>query len=294
MRQLILVLTLGLLASPALGQTVVFEEDFDAGIPATWTNIQLGYTGDIWEVGSGFVNGTSDVYHEGFCDSGSYFRDNILLSPPIDFTNVTTARLELDQFHTAAGSLFYNAIEVSIDDGATYQVLFKLNSPSNDFSTIRADMSAYAGVRSVRVALHYQGVISNNWSVDNIRITTPWADLANAIGGAGGDPLLLGTGPLNPGSNVVLALTNAPQAVSAHLVLGLSQLDAPFKGGVMVPQPDFLVSLITSDGDGSLTLESTWPPGVPSGTSIFFQYWIPDRTGPQGFLASNAVSGTTP
>ena len=63
--------------------------DFDAGIPGTWTNIQFGFTGDIWLSGFSLVNGTPDVFHEYFCDYGSFHRDNVLLSPTIDLSGLS-------------------------------------------------------------------------------------------------------------------------------------------------------------------------------------------------------------
>ena len=55
---------------------ILLEEDFNSGIPATWTNLQFDYTGDIWLPGFSVVNGTPDVFHEWFCDFGIFFRDN--------------------------------------------------------------------------------------------------------------------------------------------------------------------------------------------------------------------------
>jgi hypothetical protein len=36
------------------------------------------------------------------------------------------------------------------------------------------------------------------------------------------------------------------------------------------------------------------PPGVPSGFTTYFQWWIQDPAGPQGYAPSNAVAGTAP
>lgn len=117
--RVVTLLLAGALGAPtASAQTVLFEENFDAGIPANWANIQLGYHGDIWESGFKLVNGSKDVHHEGWCDHGFYFRDNILRSPPIDLTGVTNVTFEAEQFQSLAHLMFYNAIEVSTDGGA--------------------------------------------------------------------------------------------------------------------------------------------------------------------------------
>jgi len=77
------------------------------------------------------------------------------------------------------------------------------------------------------------------------------------------------------------------------LVAGLSQVDLPFKGGVMVPAVD-LVSWQVADEDGRLVLEGRWPEGVPSGTVLHLQAWMPDITGPQGFSATNGLHRIAP
>ncbi|HEX5011659.1 MAG TPA: right-handed parallel beta-helix repeat-containing protein [Planctomycetota bacterium] len=122
----------------------------------------------------------------------------------------------------------------------------------------------------------------------------PWTDLGSALAGTHGEPVLAGTGSLNsftPGSFV---LTGALENVAATLVIGLSQLDAPFKGGVMVPSLDVLLPGLPTDAQGALTLPFLWPAGLPSGVSIVLQFWLPDPAGPKGFAASNGLQGTTP
>ena len=77
------------------------------------------------------------------------------------------------------------------------------------------------------------------------------------------------------------------------LVFGLSRLDAPFKGGVLVPKPQVLVPVVTSV-TGALSLPFTLPPGLPEGTTLYFQVWISDPAASAGLAASNALEGTTP
>ncbi len=77
-------------------------------------------------------------------------------------------------------------------------------------------------------------------------------------------------------------------------VLGSSLLLAPFKGGVMVPSPDVLITGLATNGSGSLQLSAGWPGGVPSGFQFFLQAWMPDVSGPFGFSASNALRAQTP
>ena len=61
-----------------------------------------------------------------------------------------------------------------------------------------------------------------------------------------------------------------------------------------VPSPDVIVYGLTTAANGGIPLAFIWPAGVASGTTLSFQYWITDSAGPQGFSASNGVSGTAP
>jgi hypothetical protein len=121
-----------------------------------------------------------------------------------------------------------------------------------------------------------------------------WQDLGNALAGSSGIPALVGSGTLIGGDPVSLSLTGGLPITSAYLVIGLTDLSAPFKGGVLVPNPDIVVSGIPLDTAGDVVISDTWPTGVSTGFVSYFQFWIPDPGGPSGFAASNAVSGTTP
>ena len=107
-------------------------------------------------------------------------------------------------------------------------------------------------------------------------------------------PVLTGSGSLVGGQPVTLALTSAKPATLTTLVLGLSLLNAPFKGGTLVPNPNILFFGLPTNGHGNLTLNATWPSGLPSGLAVITQFWIPDPAGPAGFAASNGLAGTTP
>ena len=121
-----------------------------------------------------------------------------------------------------------------------------------------------------------------------------WASLAGGLAGTHGVPLLDGCGSLLAGEPLTLTLSNARENVSATLFLGLSQLNAPFKGGTLVPTPDVIVSNLPTGPLGTFALTAPWPAGLPSGFSLYFQYWLPDPAGPQNAAASNGLKGTTP
>lgn len=121
-----------------------------------------------------------------------------------------------------------------------------------------------------------------------------WDDLGNGMAGTGGlTPRLTGSGPLSAGSDNQALLADALPGAATNLVFGLARIDAPFKGGVLVPNPDVLLLGLPVNADGVHTLEFTWPAGVPSGTPIYLQHWVADPASPAGFAASNGLQGLT-
>ena len=124
--------------------------------------------------------------------------------------------------------------------------------------------------------------------------TSPWTNVGNGLAGTQGVPLLGGSGCLAPATTAVLSLVQARPGAAASLILGLSAINAPFKGGVMVPNPDFIITGLVTSPAGSITLSNSWPASVPSGLTVFHQYWISDPVGPAGFAASNGAAATKP
>jgi hypothetical protein len=131
--------------------------------------------------------------------------------------------------------------------------------------------------------------------VDNIVVTNSgptWTDLGRGKAGVAGVPLLTGTGNLVAGQNSSLALASAAPNATTTLVFGLSPLNAPFKGGVLVPEPLALLTL-TTDATGAVGLPFVMPRGVPSDTSLFLQFWTSDAAATFGLSASNGLLGST-
>jgi len=123
---------------------------------------------------------------------------------------------------------------------------------------------------------------------------SPWIDEGAALAGSGGLPALDGEGLLHAGTAMGLNLTGAAPLAPTTLMLGFTELGAPFMGGVLVPQPDLIVGGLLTDAAGALHLGATWPAGIPSGSSLFLQGWIADPAGPWGMSASNGLQAFTP
>ncbi|HEX5009737.1 MAG TPA: hypothetical protein VFY71_04995 [Planctomycetota bacterium] len=116
-----------------------------------------------------------------------------------------------------------------------------------------------------------------------------WTDLGNGLAGTSGvPPVLTGLGPLVPTAGTKISVDGGPASSPGYLLLGMSAANLPFKGGVLVPNPDVL-GIIAFDAAGSFAVIFSWPTDVPANTSMWWQCWAPDAGGPQGFAASNAL-----
>ena len=122
----------------------------------------------------------------------------------------------------------------------------------------------------------------------------PFTWLGAELAGTLAAPFLYGQGTLQPQSATEIGLNGAAPGASALLVAGLAALNAPFKGGTLVPAPQALVPGLTAGADGHGTLAFHWPAGLPSGTSLYLQAWLADAGGPAGFAATNALKAVTP
>jgi uncharacterized membrane protein len=127
-----------------------------------------------------------------------------------------------------------------------------------------------------------------------VHLGSPWQTQWNALAGSTGEPVLMGSGTLVAGAPMSLSLSGARPSSAAALIVGLSSLDAPFKGGVLVPTADVILTGLATSAAGAFTLAASWPAGVPSDFSFWSQAWIADPAGPQGYAASNGLTGTTP
>jgi len=135
-----------------------------------------------------------------------------------------------------------------------------------------------------------------------------WADIGWNMAGSlasfpfpvkKGSPTLTGAGTLEPGSTGAMTLSRTTKGAVSYALLGLSQIDASFKLGVLVPAPDYFVGPIAvsappTEAYGGWSLPFTWPVGVPSGTEFFAQVWVVDAAGPVGLVSSNGLRGTAP
>ena len=124
---------------------------------------------------------------------------------------------------------------------------------------------------------------------------SPWSNDGPGLAGTGDLlPKLSGSGTLQPHSPGALHLVDAKPLSPCWLIVGISKLSAPFKGGTFVPSPLLVVPLATN-AQGSLTLAWTaWPSGLPAGSKLWFQVWVADSGGTAGFAATNGLRAVIP
>jgi serine protease AprX len=118
--------------------------------------------------------------------------------------------------------------------------------------------------------------------------------LGGGIAGTAGMPQIANTGTQVGDEPGTLDVTSALPFGSAFLVIGLSLLDAQFKGGVLKPSVDILLSGLALDGSGALSLPYSWVPGVPSGVGLYVQAWIPDGAAVKGQAATEGIAILAP
>ncbi len=133
-----------------------------------------------------------------------------------------------------------------------------------------------------------------NVAVDqNLTISTRWTMVGGGVDGTLGPITLNGEGTLLPAAPTSITLDGAPLSAPGTLILGLSAINSPFKGGTLVPTPSFLLDIVT-DPTGKLGFVVPWPAGLPSGLNVWFQAWFPNAGGPNGPAGSNGLKAVLP
>lgn len=146
-----------------------------------------------------------------------------------------------------------------------------------------------------KVTLHN----GTGFTTDEIRVGTtwasvlpagpsPWTDFGFAKPGYLGAPHLVGSGPLTGNSTNTLLLTNAYPSALVVQGLGLAAINAPYLGGILVPDP-VLIFAFASDAAGTATWPLFVPAGLPAGLPLVMQQWIQDPMATYGWSASNGV-----
>jgi hypothetical protein len=122
---------------------------------------------------------------------------------------------------------------------------------------------------------------------------SPWSKQG---GGAGPwpPPLIAPYSTLEAQHPIQLLLFGGLAGTPAWLVVGMSAINLPFKGGILKPAPDVIVFAGLTDAAGQVKLQGSVPASAPSGLELWCQWWIVNAAAAQGFAATQAVKGTVP
>jgi len=123
----------------------------------------------------------------------------------------------------------------------------------------------------------------------------PFVSLGKGLAGTSGRvPQLRGKGSLVAGEMFTLDVIGAKPIAMSTAVFSLTNISAPFKGGTLIPAPDFLLNTGLTNGNGERQLNLSLPAGIPAGLDVFLQFWVVDSAGFSGFAATNGLKLTTP
>ena len=258
------------------------------------SNLAIGQS--FLACGSGAV--TSLTVHEGFADPGGY---ELWLAPEVGGGNLNyIGGAPYETFADPGGAAprlitFALSTPYPVSAGVQYRFVLR-RADAGDVSIFRISFNDPGGDYAGGVATDTFQTHPNHdldFELDIVGID-PWNDLGNGLAGTLGIPLLTGDGAMVQGATHTTHLSNALPGSSAIMVLGLSAINLPAKGGILVPNPDILLAGLPISISGELLLISSPANPIPSGTTVYLQFWINDPAGPFGFSASNGTSKTAP
>jgi cytochrome c len=119
-----------------------------------------------------------------------------------------------------------------------------------------------------------------------------WKNLGQSLAGSKGNPLLYAEGPFSAGTTMQFVADNAAPSALGAFGLGLSAINLPIAGGVLVPDPLLILAFSTNAG-GKAQTQLLAPPTLPVGLKLHVQAWIQDAAGLLGWSATNALWTTS-
>jgi hypothetical protein len=185
------------------GGGTALTEDFEAGIPGTWTIVDGGATTDTW-----FADSAADPAGCANTDpaspiagtwaavdsdcAGSFDMDEELISPVIDLTGAVTATLEFDHYFNLYGAELADVDVRSALTGGLWvnvaQWVADTTNPQHEALDITAQA---AGASDVQIRWHYYNAnFEWYWYVDNVQVsyTAPGGCNMNVCVGGGPPP----------------------------------------------------------------------------------------------------------
>ena len=183
MNSLRLSLALGALAGLASGvsaQQVALSEDFNAGMPGSFTLTNInGDPASIGWIGETGNFATPGVEHED--ESGGHTAHNAMDTSAFSLVGATTTYVHFDSYvawaqyqanHPSSLGDGYSNLEVSTDNGVTFSTGHWVDTQqtSNLVTAVDIDISSFVGSANTVVRFEYYGTYAHNWGIDNLII----------------------------------------------------------------------------------------------------------------------------
>lgn len=127
-----------------------------------------------------------------------------------------------------------------------------------------------------------------------LRDRGPWTNLGSALAGSFGPPDFSAQGSLVAGQPGSLLLQRALPGALSVLLIGVPGVPVPFKGGLLYAAPPVLQIGSAVGLGGTVTLNFTWPAGIPAGTILRMQFALADPVAVHGVALSNALEALVP
>lgn len=154
------------------------DENFDNGIPSTWTNIDADGDGYKWENTLATQTGDeSDPYPYAMSASfrnnvGALTPDNYLISPKIKITEGAKLTYEVGGIDANYYEENYTVYVGTVENGSFTKVGTLLNEtvPSVDFTQRTIDLSSYAGQNLCIAFRHHDCYDVYYMTLDNVKV----------------------------------------------------------------------------------------------------------------------------
>lgn len=258
----------------------------------------LSMSGDRAIIGAwqdtSFADGGAAFVFERVC--GEWFERQRLDAPPSALTFGRAVGISGDavvvgaQSEVVGGKVMAGAAYAYRWDGVVWSLEQRMTAASPATNEQVGRNLVMSGDRALISAHTASASGGSAYSFDAVPVQGPWVNLGNALAGFG-TAELRGLGTMVPGAPLQLSTDCGLAGSSGVLIVGLDEINVPFKGGVLVPEPLSLIS-ISFDGSGQSLLSTTWPVGIPAGTTVALQSWFFDINGPMGLSASNGLRAT--
>ncbi len=282
----------------AAADVVVWEENFDAGIPDTWTVIDsvgssLTWTGVISSGEKGnYTGGAGDAATASSDKFGAHSFDTELRSPSFDLPTGPSAFLEFRANYQALIHHDTLDVDISSDGGANWANLLHWNDDHGYFhavpgEVVEVDISSYMGTSGLLLRWRYYDLRSDAWDwyaqIDDVRVVIRGVDLEMEKTVAPGLRVARGTA-----ITYTLTYTNHGPSVARGVI-------------VSDPLPDVFTTTHYASYGAAITLTGgisyTWqvadlPPGA-GGIITVTGTLRDDLTGGLVFTNSAAITSTT-